>query len=78
MMATDGRTHYEGCWKARGHQDCAERRIAELERVAVALLSALQGASAFYTKRQRKLAEIAERTGKAALSQSSILPGTGK
>ena len=28
---TDGRTHYEGCWKTRGHYDCAERYIARLE-----------------------------------------------
>lgn len=36
-MATDGRTHYEGCWKTRGHLDCAELHVAELEAKLAAL-----------------------------------------
>jgi len=27
-----GKTHYDGCWKERGHHNCAVSRIAELER----------------------------------------------
>jgi hypothetical protein len=29
----DGRTHYVGCWAARGHQDCAMDEIARLSTI---------------------------------------------
>lgn len=29
-----GRTHYEGCWRERGHHNCAIERIAVLEAEA--------------------------------------------
>lgn len=28
---SDGKTHWEGCWKERGHHECAVLRVEELE-----------------------------------------------
>ena len=32
IPTNDGITHYEGCWKDRGHHACALAKIAELEK----------------------------------------------
>lgn len=72
-----GKTHYHGCWRDRGHHNCAVHEILRLRNEVKGLVNAHKNADADAMKARAEVARLREALGEIAdpFDESSLREG---